>query len=91
MTSELIAFNHLRCQQHWKLEPVTESQLGEVQMIPPLAGVLQLPTTWYIPQSPGKTAVLHVLPLCEIAPPCFLGQKCKFICLSFSCSKSNAD
>ena len=34
MTSELMTFNHF--QQHWKLELVTESQLGELQMKPPL-------------------------------------------------------
>ena len=40
MTTELITFNHLRyrflVQQHWELELVNESQLGEVQMKRPL-------------------------------------------------------
>ena len=43
MTSELITFNHLRChssQQHLELELITESQLGEVQMKPPLVSYL---------------------------------------------------
>ena len=38
MALELITFNHLSCslvQQHWELELVNESQLGEVQMIRP--------------------------------------------------------
>ena len=38
LTSELITFNHLNSilvQDHWELELVAESQLGEVQMKPP--------------------------------------------------------
>ena len=37
ITPELITFNHLDAilvQQHWELELITESQLGEVQMKP---------------------------------------------------------
>ena len=36
MTSELITLNAILVQQHWELELVTESQLGEVQMKPPI-------------------------------------------------------
>ena len=37
MTSELITFNHaILVQEHWELKLVTESQLGEVLMKPPL-------------------------------------------------------
>ena len=47
MISELITFNHLRFYssstvQHWELELVTESQLGEVQMELPKEKLLEI-------------------------------------------------